>query len=196
MKLKILFAMVLVCVLAGGCATVGHDFTRPPDGSLVIGKTTYAQAIALLGPPYREGTGLRNGRITNQLHYFYSNKGGNSLVPNTLPSRELLLVFSNNALVAYRYRSSYEGDDTDFDESKVGEIVEGKTRKDRVIKLLGQPSGVGVFPMVADRNGSLLAYIYSHSKPGSGAPYFKYLDITLDKDGIVTKVDFLTSGDK
>ena len=136
MTRKAQWAMGIACVLAAGCATVGHNFTLPPEGSLVIGSTTYEQAIAQIGPPYREGTGLKNGQMTNQIHYFFAGKGEKSAVPNTLPSRELLLVFSNNVLVAYRYRSSFEGDDTDFDESKVGEIVEGKTQKQNIQKPL------------------------------------------------------------
>jgi hypothetical protein len=85
---------------------IEREFDPPPAGSLVLGRTTFAEAR--IAAPAKPGVWL---------------------------SRELELYFSERVLVGYQFRSTLKGEETDFDESRVGQIEQGVTMSAQVIAL-------------------------------------------------------------
>lgn len=60
LRLAVVFAAV--AAVAGGCATVGHEFPSSGVSEIRMGQTTQQQVKALFGDPWR--TGVEDGRPT------------------------------------------------------------------------------------------------------------------------------------
>ena len=60
------------------------------------------------------------------------------------------MVFTthNELLVAQEFVSSFQADATEYDESKVGAIVKGRTTRAEVLALLGRPNGEAIYPVI------------------------------------------------
>ena len=56
-------------------------------------------------------------------------------------------------LVGHEFTSSFKEDHTDFSEARVAEIKQGETKEAGVLELLGRPTGLYVFPLVAKDTG-------------------------------------------
>jgi len=104
--------------------------------------------------------------------------------------------FLGDTLVGYEFVSSFAEDNTDFNEMKINQISEGKTTLDEVIKLLGEPSGYYIYPLIESGSEEAAVYAYSETK-GSGFKvkmFRKMLSITYDNDRLVTKVEYTSAG--
>ena len=104
--------------------------------------------------------------------------------------------FLDDTLVGYEFLSSFAEDNTDFDESKISEINEGKTTMNEVVKLLGKPGGYYIYPVIESPSEEAAVYLYSENK-GSAfnfRVFRKVLIITYDDDRVVTKVDYSSFG--
>ena len=89
-------------------------------------------------------------------------------------------------------------DSTDFDESKISEIKEGNTTIQEVIELLGSPNGEYIFPLATNETEKAKVYLYSQVKGSvfNMKFYRKLLVVTHDENGIVTEVEYESSGEK
>ena len=185
------WAALLVIVLGlTGCA--GRNFVRPQDEKLVLGETTYDQVLATYGDPRRTGSVTRNGNQMKVIAYAYA-----EATPFTtgLRTRAMTFAFDNeNLLVSYDYVSSFDGDkfSPKIDEAKTKQIVQGM-KKSEVIAIMGIPSGEAIFPLVDDKEKSLVRYNYLETWripfPPTGAKMNrKIMLITFDKDGTATEV--------
>jgi hypothetical protein len=186
--------MVLLLATTG-CA--GHDFTRPPAESLVLGKTTEAEIRQRFGDPYREGTTIKNGETMKTLSYAYAT-GASSLTGGVTPSRGQGFYFWNGVLVGHDFTSSFEQDRTDFDSSKVPQIKKGETTEAGVVGLLGRPQGAYTYPLIPDKGARAIVYLYSQTK-GSAFNlkfYRQLLIVTLDGNGLVKDSEFTSSGQR
>jgi hypothetical protein len=187
----ILFAFVWAL-----CSCAGTDFVRPDPGSLKNGETTYAQTIQKLGKPFREGTVLKNDQTIKTLSYAYASAGGKPLHDGAIAARALGLYFYNDVLVGHEFVSSWSEDNTDFDDSKVGQITKSKTTRSELVQLLGKPSGYYVYPMIKSREGDAAVYAFSEVLGGmfNRKVYRKTLAVTFDNKGVVSDVEFSSSG--
>ncbi|RDV00815.1 hypothetical protein [Trinickia dinghuensis] len=193
---KILMACLCV-VFAGvmsGCA--GTNFVRPNEAALQNGKTTIDDVRAQYGKPFRESSVTKNDENITLLSYAYATTGGTPLETGVVPSRSLALAFWKGVLVSNVFISSFKDDASDFDASKRDAIVKGKTTRGEVIGLLGRPAGYAIYPAIKDRNGQALIYSY-HTTRGSAFD-LKFsnrdLTITIGSDGVVSDVNFESSG--
>ena len=186
--------LMAVALVLSGCA--GTDFVRPDAGRLTIGKTTQVDVMKEFGSPYRQGQGLKNGQSVLSLSYAYAEASGAPYRPGVTPARAQVFHFHNNLLVGHEFISSWASDHSDFDDSKVDQIVKGKSTREDVQRLFGRPAGVYVFPMIKATVGDALVYAYSETRQVGFASFSfkrKVLVVTLGANGIVDDVDYNTS---
>lgn len=189
-------ALIFLAVLLTGCA--GTNFVRVADDALVLGQTTSEQIAARLGSPYREGTMTKNGQQIKTASYAYASTGGSAAAAGVIPARSQGFYFFNNKLVGYDFTSSWKEDSTDFDSGKVSQIKKGESTRSDVVRLLGNPGGKSIFPVIANAGEEAATYQYTQTK-GSAFNlkiYQKQLIVTFNQQGIVTNIEFTESGEK
>jgi len=188
-------AVLVLLLVASGCA--GRDFVRTPAESLALGKTTEAEIRQRHGSPYREGTVMKNGETVKTLVYAYA-EGAASLAGGVVPARAQGFYFMNGVLVGHEFTSSFEQDKTDFDASKVQQIAKGQATEPSVIALLGKPQGAYRYPLIKDRAGRGLVYLYQQSRGTAFnmKVYNQLLVVALDEQGVVRDVEFSSSGER
>lgn len=188
--------LVSVATLLSACA--GTDFVRPADGVLVVGKSTQADVTARMGSPYQTGDLIKNEKQLRVARYAYASTGGESAYPGVTPARAMAFTFYNDKLASQEFISSFKLDSTDFDGTKVSSIVKGKSTSADVIALFGKPTGEAVYPVIKGMDDSAYIYSYSHAK-GSVFDmkfYQKSLAVSFNAAGVVTDVEYFSSGDQ
>ena len=199
MSIKFNIVVVVIAMFMVGCAgTAGTEFKKLETNQLVYGSDTTESIKQKLGEPYQEGAVTKNDRQFKTMSYAYSSTGGDAAYKDVIAGRSQGFYFNNNKLVGHEFTSTWAVDSTDFDESKVGEIKKGTTTIQQVIKLLGKPGGEYVYPLAKNEKEKSKVYLYQQTK-GSVFNlkfYQEMLVISYDKNGIVTDVTFIASGDK
>jgi len=195
LALKI-FKTILIAtavVLIAACA--GKDFVRPDTGELKNGVTTYDAIIQQFGKPYAEGSALKNDKLVKTASYAYASVGGKSHRGGTA-ARAIGFYFLDDTLVGYEFVSSFAEDNTDFDEMKITQFEENKTTLDEAIKLLGEPSGYYIYPLIEDTDDEAAVYVYSETKGSvfNMKMFRKVLVLTFDDNRVITKVDYAATG--
>jgi hypothetical protein len=193
--LKHCLIVVLVAAVSG-CA--GVNFKRPEPQSLVVGKSTAADVTRVMGAPVQTGEALKNNEKVKTSRYAYAEGAGKGTYPGVVPARAMVFFTFNDLLVGQEFVSSFPEDSTDFDESKIGAIVKGKSTRADVLALLGKPSGEAIYPLIKEKGQIAVVYSYAHAK-GSVFDmkfYSKSLTVAFDGNGVVTEVDYASSGEK
>lgn len=193
---RIVFAAAFVAMLSG-CA--GTNFKRPDPGALQLGRSTSAQiAQAMGGAAQQTGELLRNEQKLKVARYAYAEGAGAGKYPGVVPARAMVFLTHNDLLVADEFVSSFPNDATDFDEGKVSSIVKNKTTKAEVQALLGNPNGRGIYPFIKKPGETAYVYSYSHAKGNvfNMKFYSKSLIVSFDAAGVVTDVEYTSSGEK
>ena len=188
------FAIAAGLLALAGCA--GTDFVRPDPESFRNGQTTYAQIVARMGKPWREGAAMKNEKSIKSANYAYANTGGKALRNGVIPARMANFHFHNDTLVGHDFASSWADDNTDFDENKVKDIVKGKTTRAQLTQLMGKPAGSYIFPMIKSESGDAAVYTYNETSGSAfNLKFFrKDLVVTFDKAGVVADIEFSSSG--
>ncbi|WP_413326948.1 hypothetical protein [Polaromonas sp. CT11-55] len=181
---------LVVAVTLAGCA--GTKFVRPTESELTLGKTTEQEAMARLGKPFQEASGLSNGKQTRTLSYAYASMGAQAKTAGVTPVHALTLVFSEGKLVSKSYLSNLKEDATDFDDRKVPLIEVGKTSVAQVNALFGPAPGEAIFPAIKQPTGR--AAIYTYQEMRGFTPSHKTLTVVFDPQGIVADVDYKNQG--
>src|SRR5262245_31892511 len=117
--------LALAAVAATLAACAGTKFERPASDQLVNGKTTYIDGTARLGAPRTQGSIVKNEKEVKIAAYAYADTTGAPVRQGVVPARGLTLFFADDVLVGHEYISSYRDDPTDFDDSRVAQIVKG-----------------------------------------------------------------------
>jgi hypothetical protein len=189
--------MIAVAALTlSGCA--GTDFVRPDTAFLKNGQTTFAEVVARMGTPRREGSVIKNERTIKTASYAYAATGGKPLHEGVTPARAMGFYFYENTLVGHEFISSWAEDNSDFDESKVKDIVKGKTTRAELAQLLGKPAGYYIHPLIKPTAGDAAVYAFAETS-GSvfNLKFFrKVLVVTFDIAGVVADVDYSSSGSR
>jgi outer membrane protein assembly factor BamE (lipoprotein component of BamABCDE complex) len=196
--LQTMRSTILTAITASlfGCAST--NFVRPDLESLHNGKTTYVQVTAMMGKPRHEGVVIKNDKTLTTAAYAYASNLGQPLHPNGIAVRAITFYFYNEMLVGHAFVSSWAEDHTDFDEGKLTNISKGKTTRAEVLQLLGKPSGYFIYPLIKESTGEAAAYVFSETRyaPIKYKFYRKELVVTFDTHGVVTDVEFVSSGSK
>lgn len=188
--------LIAIVALIPGCA--GRNFVRPQPDALVLEKTTYQEVLRQFGDPYRKGSAVKEGLPVKTVAYSYASATAGTGLGGITPGRTIGFFFADDVLVGYKFISSYEEDRTDFDETKLGQIEKGRTTRAQVEELLGRPGGMYAYPMIKNKSERGLVYSYMRmtSGPFSVNIYQKELVVVFDSNGVVTDVEFSTSGEK
>ena len=195
-KILARWGLAVAALLLSGCA--GTDFVRPDSDSLKNGQATYAQVRARMGEPRREGTFIKNDKTLKTATYAYAATGGQPRHQGVTPARAMSFYFYNDTLVGQDFISSFAEDHSDFDESKIKDLVKGSSTRAEVIRLLGRPAGHYIYPMIKAQNGEAVVYVYAETT-GSvfNLKFFrKTLVVTFDAAGVVTDVEYSSSGNR
>ena len=184
------FAFVLfVATLLTACA--GTNFVKPADNKLVLGSTTKAQIVAMLGEPNFKGQRVSNGEQLELMTYAYATVGGEPVFEGVTPARSIGFLLHNGVLVGKEYTSSFKSDNTYFDPDKARSIKKGMT-KSQVLALMGKPGGEYRYPAISDKNGKALVYIFAQTRGLKSQRTI--LVVELDANDIVEKSDFSKIG--
>lgn len=187
-----LFSLFGALLLLGCSAQVGQDFKKPSSDALILGQSTYTQAIDQLGKPHKEAIKTVNNQQINEVTYLFVDTSGEGVESRVVPAKILRLSFSDNKLVGQYFLSSFKLDNTDFDDSKASMIKKGETSYSQVIAMLGNPTGVRIAPLVALPSVKGISYGISVTKKrviGSGSDSsMKMIDIEFDDKNIVSKI--------
>jgi hypothetical protein len=189
------YVAVLALLALSGCA--GSNFVRPQEGDLVVGKAKQADVTAKLGSPFQTGEVMKNDKQLKVTKYAYAATTGESAYPGVTPARGMTFFFFNDVLVGDEFISSFKQDSSDFDGSKVSSIVKGTTTREDVIKTFGKPGGEAVYPIIKGINDRAFVYTYNQVKGSvfNMKFYSKSLQVSFNEQGVVTDVEYITSGD-
>lgn len=192
---RLLLAMATTALLS---ACAGTDFKRPDPQTLVIDKSTAADVTRVMGVPRQVGEAVKNEQKIKTSQYVYATTGGEALYTGVVPARAMIFSTFNEVLVGQEFVSSFKIDATEFDETKVKDLVKGKTTRAEVEALLGKPSGEVIYPIIKRAGEKAYVYGYSHAKGGAFNMkfYAKTLVVSLDAMGVVSEVDYSSSGEK
>lgn len=192
---RFLLALATATLLS---ACAGTDFKRPDSQALVVNKSTAADVTRVMGAPRQVGEAVKNEQKIKTSQYVYATTGGESLYAGVVPARAMVFSTFNDVLVGQEFVSSFKIDATEFDETKIKDLVKGKTTRAEVEVLLGKPSGEVIYPIIKRTGEKAYVYGYSHAK-GSAFNmkfYAKTLIVSLDAAGVVSEVDYSSSGEK
>lgn len=189
-------AAVLAIALVSACA--GTNFKRPEPQALVVGKSTTADVVRVMGEPGRTGESLKNDQKTRTLQYVYAEGAGEGRYPGVVPARAMSFTTFNDVVVGEEFISSFKADATEFDEAKVASIVKGKTTRAQAVSLLGRPNGEAIYPVIKDRNLRAAVYSYTQAKGTVFNMKFhsKLLLVSFTPNDVVADVEFTSSGEK
>ena len=168
--------LIFVITVLGACT--GKNFVRPSADLIQFGRTTEDQVIAVMGnPQYSQSGKMHGGKNVKMLFYGYDAKPGIVQFGKTAA-----FFFTDGVLVGHVFESDFPDESTDFDLTKVGNIVENvSTRKD-VESILGKPSGESIYPTVEDPEGRRLVYRFTGQNVNKDARF------EIDKEGIVRHI--------
>lgn len=182
-------AISVVAVLTA--CSAGTNFVRPSDDKIQLGKTTKTEIISSMGTPYSKGELQKNGVNVEFVKYAYGDPSGTPLVEGVTPAKNISMYFANGTLVGTDYTSSFKEGNSSFDTEKAKTIKDGMTEAE-VIGLLGKPGGEYRYPMLDDKDGHTLVYVYNQMK-GRNLKN-NVLKVDIDSAGVVRKVEFTQSG--
>ncbi|NRF68412.1 hypothetical protein HLB44_15565 [Aquincola sp. S2] len=191
-----LISLGAVALLAG-CA--GTNFKRPDQAALKLGSSTTADVVAAMGEPSRTGELTKNGSQIKRMSYSYATTMGVGLYAGVIPARSMTFSTADGKLVGQQYLSSFNEDGTDFDDSKVPQIVKGTTTRSDVVALLGRSTGESVYPLSKNPGEQAISYLYVHLRKqflGASKLYTKSLTVSFDARDVVSDVEFSVSGEK
>jgi hypothetical protein len=186
---------VASAIALAACA-VGTPFVRPAQESIELGKTTYRELVDRLGKPDDDKPMRWNDVQIRSVSWTFANNADAPKVPNTLGIRQLEYLIANDVVVAERFASSFASDHTDFDEKKASDIVEGKTRCEQVIALMGPPAARAIHPAVDAKGDTAIGYVFQYAK----RPllqfdfYTKSLVVECGPDGVAKSVKYSELG--
>lgn len=174
--MKIVRTTLLICIIAILTACAGRQFVRPSEDFLQLGKTTENQIVGEMGVPLKTESFIKrpSKEKVKQFAYLYSA----SRVAGAF-ARGAYFYFIDGVMVGHRFFSDFPGESTDFDLTKVQNIVENKSTRRDVETLLGKPTGEAIYPFTDEPESRVLLYHFY------GSMEIKEADFEIDKDGIV-----------
>jgi outer membrane protein assembly factor BamE (lipoprotein component of BamABCDE complex) len=184
--------ILITFVTIGACASVGRNFVRPNNTSLILMKTTKEELLKQLGDPESKENILSNGESVEKVRYVYVHTRGNAIFPDVIPAKGLTLNFWRGKLVGYLFTSSFKEDNTHFDSDSASTIQKGQSL-DEVIRNLGHPNGQKVYPLILEKEKRAYKYSYVQSRRGYKGVYRQILEIVTDSSGKISSVSYDSS---
>jgi outer membrane protein assembly factor BamE (lipoprotein component of BamABCDE complex) len=146
---------MLLALVAGACL-IGADFSRPDPASLKLGETTEQEIRQRFGEPAGQASTTVDGKVITILRYGHAEPRSTAIL-----FRAMAYTFHGGRLVGYDHTSSFQGDQTSFDESAATRIKRGETGRAEVLALVGQPTGEFIYPSPHANRPDHRAYVYT-----------------------------------
>jgi outer membrane protein assembly factor BamE (lipoprotein component of BamABCDE complex) len=196
MKQINVFALSLIFLLLSGCGT---NFVRPTDDALLVGKSTRANVIQLLGKPSDvDDEKIVNDEPVETITYSYHLVKTIFTIgaPDTV--RTQTYTFFNDIMVGSEFTSTFAADITEFDATKLKAISIGKSTKADVITVFGRPSGEGIYPFIKYKNVRAIVYSYTETRDFGFAKHNNknLMIFILDNNDFVSKISYLIDGEE
>lgn len=144
---RLAYAIILLSLLMlfNGCASVGRNFHYENIPQLKIGMFKIENCEKVFGKPHKVLKKINEHGQYDVKQYLYA-----SANVGTASARVLVLEFLDGSLNAYNFISSFDEDRTLVEIDIVNQIVQGKSTKEDVLKLMGDPTGIGMCPSILD----------------------------------------------
>jgi hypothetical protein len=187
MKLIRIVCCAVALIIISGCAA--PSFVKPAADKLTLGKSTSEDIIKAVGEQPLIDSEVNAEKVQFIRYFHYENPTFWGVVTKR---RDLNYTLFNNVMVGAEYDSTYSGEDTEFDTSKVTSISKGKSTRAEVIALLGKPSGEILYPLVTDKKGSGIVYSYTYSRFAGlfTTSTANLLVVSLNKEDVVSNISF------
>jgi hypothetical protein len=182
--------LVSMIMFMTACAA-GVNFKKMSEDQLVLGKTTKENIMLSMGKPNFKGAKTLNGVDLEVMTYAYAKVGGDAVLPGVTPARSQGLLFKDGVLVGKEYTSSFAEDNTVFDLTKAKSVVKGQKKSD-VLTLLGSAKGEYIYPVVNDKTGYGLVYMFTQTKGFKSKS--DVLVVEFNSSDIVTDVKLTSVG--
>lgn len=181
--------VLLVAVLASGCtATRGREFTLESLGEIEVGTTKRHDILDALGDPTDAGFAIKNQFPYPVLLYQYVEAS-----PSGVRSRQLRIGFAtDDRVVFYRFESNFEEDSSDFDMTRVRNLLPGKTTASDVARALGAPSGRD-FTFIDDKRYDVWLYGVARIEDVEH-PVLKRVELLFDERQILASLEAFGDG--
>ena len=174
------------------CATKGNDFDRIPNDALVLGKTTIADIVSSYGTLEFKDVQVNNVVIKQGSYSLTKASSYKDLISQKIQ----YFSFNKGVLVGYKYTNSFPENPTDFDDSLRSQIKQHESTLNDVVRLLGPPTGKAIYPFTVDPDSTIIKYSYWQVKQRPTRYYNKELKVTINKEDIVTDINYIESGVK
>jgi len=182
--------LVFVSVILTACVA-GTNFVRPAEDKLVMGKSDKKQIITMMGEPTGRGEKVMNGATIDIINYAYASVGAEAVYDGVTAARSMGFMFYKDKLVGKEFTSSFKTDNTAFDIGKAKSVKKGM-KESEVITLLGKPGGEYRYPVMEDKNGRSMVYLFTQTKGFSSQSIM--LKVGLDTKGNVATSEFTKVG--
>ena len=204
------FVMLIALVCAGCTHVVGKDFQRPDGASLVLGKTTKSEVVALYGPPDSEQASVSSGgeaASTQPKSEFYTTQVSGSYstinyrysvyVPPVLAGgsanfsgKAVSFFFHDGTIFGYNFSSDMKTDSSNFDETKLAALEKGKSTEVDVRAILGAPSGEAIYPAVLKQGQKKWLYVFQSADLSTRKILLKRLVVLFNEQGRLQDFQF------
>ncbi len=192
--LAFLRATALLVALTGCARHSGTEvnFTRPNPANTVLGVTTDAEVLATYGQPTRRSTdsvavpGRASEPAKTIVKTVLSFNYGESLIGSIFKPKfkDAVFIFWDGKLVSFVYESSFPEDSTSFDINKAAvALADKQITRDRLIVVLGEPSGRAIAPLVKPPATERLVYLNLDTSRGLQAVAVKMCSVEFDSSG-------------
>jgi hypothetical protein len=180
-----------------GCAgqPTGRSFDASKARLLQPGASTRADAVAALGRPLYERVSSRKKNMKGQaieppqvirlLHYQYAEPSSSGAIPWVLTARELNVLMIDDRVVGYHRRSTFKEDHTDLDVLAASELKAGLSTQADVLRKLGPPPGLNVWPLTLSEGGQTWIYGVDLDNKATHVMTRKRVYVHLNAQGVV-----------
>lgn len=193
-NLKLSFILILsISVLFIGCSTESN-LVRTEADSIMPGKTTYNEIIQRFGEPDESRIGIATITFEPVKVVAYSwGIGIFDVISGDLAFRSDGFCFFKDILIGYKFQNE-NADTMDQRISKINQIKKGETTFDEIIKIIGNPNEMYIYPLINGKDRKEI--VYSYSKTKFMKFYSKRLSISLDQNDVVIDVVYNSMGEK
>ena len=176
-------ALILLQALAG-CSS-GRNFARPLPDALSLGQVTAAQITAQYGAPFETATLANADRPIKILFYLYAERSPTQRIKN---HRYLNFYLWQDTLIGYEYSSTFKDERSDVDVALLDKVIKGRSTREHVLALLGEPTGRFVYPMTKKEHAYAISYAYTQNV--SGKPMKTMVIFSLNRQNVVVDIAF------
>ena len=206
MRIKVALA---AAVLMLGACTAGRDFPKPTPDQVVLGQTMRSEILAKYGPPRSQKENILSSAATpagvrtpfdadvvagryNLIVYAFADALAGRTEGGSVPARSVAFQFLDDRLIAYQFVSTFGEDSTNFDETKISALEKGKTTKNDIVALLGEPGGHSIYPAIQRQGDEKLSYSFVSTDVQTRQRATKRLELLIDGSSRLLEYRYLS----